>query len=169
MPDLPTTRPAPSTNAMPASRPVSITIPAIDVHSQVVPIGTTADGTLAVPQPGPDLNKVAWYEDSPTPGQVGPAVLEGHVDTTQGASVFFRLGALRPGNTISITRADHTTATFTVDAVRSYPSHAAFPRAEVFGGDVTQPVLRLITCADFDHHTGHYVGNLVVFAHLTST
>ncbi|MEP6527848.1 MAG: sortase [Nocardioidaceae bacterium] len=126
-----------------------------------------ADGTLAVPPPGPDLNKVAWYRGSVTPGTAGPSVLEGHVDTTQGPSIFFRLGDTRLGDTIVITRADRSTATFTVNAVRSYATHADFPVAQIFGADPAYSTLRLITCGNFDSSTGHYLGNTVVFAHIT--
>jgi sortase (surface protein transpeptidase) len=153
-------------HSVPASAPVSIDIAAIDVHSGVIPIGKAPDGTLAVPQPGPDLNKAAWYEDSVTPGQAGPSVIEGHIDSVNGPSVFYQLGAMRPGNAIRITRKDGSVAIFTVNAVRSYPSHAAFPTTAVYGADLAHPTLRLITCSNFDTATGHYVGNTVVFAHL---
>jgi hypothetical protein len=150
--------------SVPSSAPVSIDIAAI--HSGVLPIGKAPDGTLAVPQPGPDLNKAAWYDHSVTPGQAGPSVIEGHVDSLSGPSVFYSLGAVKPGNSIRVTRKDGSVAIFTVNAVRSYPSHAAFPTAVVYGADLAHPTLRLITCSNFDNSTGHYVGNTVVFAHL---
>ncbi len=149
-----------------ASVPTSIDIAAINVHSAVIPIGKAPDGTLAVPQPGPDLNKAAWYENSVTPGQTGPSVIEGHVDSVYGPSVFFQLGALRPGDTIKVSRADHSVVTFTVNAVRSYATHDQFPTAAVYGADLAHSTLRLITCSNFDDSTGHYAGNTVVFAHL---
>jgi Sortase domain len=152
--------------SVPASAPVFIDIAAIHVHSGVIPIGKAPDGTLAVPQPGPDLNKAAWYEDSVTPGQAGPSVIEGHIDSINGPSVFYELGAMRPGNSIRVSRRDGSVATFAVNAVRSYPSHAAFPTAVVYGADLAHPTLRLITCSNFDNATGHYIGNTVVFAHL---
>ncbi len=150
------------------SKPVSISIPAIDVKSAVFAIGKDDDGTLKVPQPGPNLNKVAWFEKSPTPGQPGPAVLEGHVDSVQGPSVFFELGDVRPGNKIIIKRHDGRTVTFTVNAVRDYQKDA-FPTRDVYGsGDLSKSEIRLITCSDFDKSIRHHVGNLIVFAHLTS-
>lgn len=149
-----------------ASAPTTIDIPAIDVHSSVIAIGTTADGTLAVPQPGPDLDKAAWFDKSVTPGQDGPSVIEGHIDTVYGPSVFFDLGALELGDTIRIARADGSRTVFAVNAVRSYPSHDAFPTDTVYGADLAHPTLRLITCSNFDESIGHYVGNTVVFAHL---
>jgi hypothetical protein len=151
------------------SRPLRIAIPAVKVDSLVNPIGLADDGTLAVPQPGPLLDQAAWFKNSPTPGQPGPAIIEGHVDSDQGPSVFFELGKLRPGNKILVTRADGVRVTFTVNAVRDYQK-SKFPTEVVYGSkNLGQPQLRLITCSDFDKSIRHHVGNEVVFAHLTST
>jgi sortase (surface protein transpeptidase) len=149
------------------SEPVTLSIPSIGVHTKIVALGKAEDGTLAVPQPGPNLNKAAWFKNSPTPGQPGPAIIEGHVDTEEGPSVFFRLGDLRPGDNIHVTRRDRTTVVFTVSAVRDYKK-SAFPTSLVYGGqDLATSQLRLITCSDFDPSVGHHLGNAVVFAHLT--
>lgn len=150
------------------SRPTRITIPSIGVDSPVNPIGLAADGTLAVPQPGPHLDEAAWFENSPTPGQLGPAIIEGHVDSTEGPSVFFRLGDLAPGDRIGVRRADGVRLIFRVAAVRDYPK-AEFPTEVVYGGDLSRPSLRLITCSDFNPETHHHEGNEVVFARLVST
>lgn len=150
---------------LPASVPVSIAIPAIGVRSAVFPIGKNPDGTLAVPS-GSRLNQAAWFLNSPTPGQSGPSVIEGHVDSTEGPSVFFKLGALRPGDKISVVRRDRSTVVFEVNAVRDYPK-SAFPTKLVYGGDLGTATLRLITCSDFDPSIGHHTGNAVVFAHMT--
>ena len=161
----------PSTGRAPlgASSPLSISIPSIGVHSRVLPIGLAADGTLAVPKPGPNLDKAAWFKNSPTPGQPGPAVIEGHVDSQKGPSVFFELGKMRPGNKIEVTRADGVVAVFTVNAVRDYPK-SAFPTRLVYGAaDLGRPELRLITCSNFNASIGHHTGNEVVFANLTAT
>jgi sortase (surface protein transpeptidase) len=158
----------PTSTPLGPSRPVRIRIPAIGVDSKVVRLGLADDGTLAVPQPGPDLNHAAWFENSPTPGQPGPAIIEGHVDSEQGPSVFFRLGDVRPGDRIRVTRKDGVTVVFTVNAVRDFKKKS-FPTSVVYGGDLSTPQLRLITCSDFDRSIRHHVGNEVVFAHLTRT
>lgn len=146
---------------------MSISIPAIGVKSEVFPIGLADDGTLAVPQPGPRLDKAAWFENSPTPGQPGPSIIEGHVDSPEGPSVFFKLGDVRPGDRILVTRADRSRLQFTVDAVRDF-AKSEFPTELVYGAkDLSVPSLRLITCSDFDSGTRHHVGNEIVFAHLT--
>jgi len=149
-----------------AARPTRIRIPAAGVDTAVNAIGLNPDGSLAVPQPGPHLNEAAWFRNSPTPGQQGPAIIEGHVDSVEGESVFFRLGAVRPGNRIRVWRADGSILEFTVNAVRDYPK-ATFPTSVVYGGDLSAPQLRLITCSDFNETTHHHEGNEVVFSHLT--
>jgi sortase (surface protein transpeptidase) len=166
----PQVRPAPAgKQPLPASPPTRISIPAIGVDSQVIPLGLAPDGTLAVPQPGPHLNNAAWFKNSPAPGQPGPSIIEGHVDSQSGPSVFFQLGNIRPGDRIDVTRADGIRLEFTVNAVRDYLK-TKFPTDVVYGADdLSHPQLRLITCSDFDPTIEHHIGNEVVFAHLTST
>lgn len=151
--------------AMPASEPASVRIGAIGVDAPVHPLGLNEDGTLAVPS-GARYDEPAWYDGSPTPGEVGPSVIEGHVTGAGGRkSVFFELGALRPGDTVEVDRQDGTTATFEVDAVESYPKDQ-FPTASVYG-PTERPELRVITCGGaVSAETGHHVDNVVVFAHL---
>lgn len=148
------------------SEPVSISIPAIDVASEVFAIGKAADGTLAVPQPGPDLDKAAWFENSPTPGQPGPSIIEGHVSTDEGGpSLFFDLAELRPGDTVRVERKDGRTAVFEVTGLREFPKDE-FPTELVYGGELSKPTLRLITCSNFDPSVGSHTSNLIVFTRL---
>lgn len=154
--------------ALGPSRPVHLTIAALKLDADLVTVGLTADGSIAVPK-GRAIDQPAWFDQSPTPGQYGPSVIVGHIDTVHGPSVFFRLGGLEPGDTIIVTRADHRMATFIVDGLKQYPQRSAIPALPVFGGDNAVAGIRLITCTNFDRSTGHYRGNLVVFGHLTST
>ncbi len=160
--------PTPVTPAMPeaVAPPVSVRIPAIDVQSELITLGLNPDGTLAVPQPGPDYDKAAWFDGSPRPGAVGPAVIEGHVDSAaNGPSVCYALGELVAGDRIEVTRADGTVAAFVVDEVRVVPKDD-FPTLAVYG-NTDGPELRLITCGGpFDSSAGSYEDNVVVFARL---
>ncbi|HEX5347017.1 MAG TPA: class F sortase [Pseudonocardiaceae bacterium] len=168
-PTAPSLRAAPlTTPVLPASTPTSIHIPAIKVSSPVTSVGLNPDHTMEVPQPGPHYNQAAWYRYSPTPGEIGPSVIIGHIDSAkEGPSVFFRLGALKAGQQIEVGRVDGTTATFQVDSVASFSKHS-FPTHTVYG-DTDFAALRLITCGgSFDRSTGNYVDNIVVFAHLLS-
>lgn len=147
------------------SKPVSLDIPSIDVHSPLHDVGLTAKGMLEVPA-GPRYDEAAWYRHSPTPGSLGPAVILGHMDSaTNGPSVFFRLGELQRNDEILVTRADGSTAFFVVEEVRRY-SKNDFPTDLVYG-DINHAGLRILTCGGaFDDATGHYEDNVVVFASL---
>jgi sortase (surface protein transpeptidase) len=162
---------APATHGptMDASRPVSISIPAIDVHSSMIDLGLTKKGTVKAPQPGPDYGKAAWYTGSPTPGELGPSIIEGHVDSAKnGPSVFFKLGNLRPGNHVRVKRRDGKTAEFAVTSVIEAPKDH-FPTVRVYN-DTDHAALRLITCGgSFNHETGHYRSNIIAFAKLVGS
>jgi hypothetical protein len=149
------------------SVPVQVRIPAIGVDSRLLHLGVNADGTIQVPSLQTSAGLAAWYKYSVTPGQVGTSLIEGHVDNLQGPAVFFRLGALHPGDTIDVTLADGITAVFRVTGVREFRK-AVFP-AETVYGQARYPALRLITCGGaFDYATGHYLSSVVVFASLAS-
>jgi Sortase domain len=149
------------------SVPVSVSIPAIGVDSELLHLGLNADGTIQVPSLVTSADQAAWYKYSATPGQIGTSVIEGHVDSYLGPAVFFRLGALRPGDTIEVTLADGVTAIFRVTGVRQY-AKSHFPARTIYGA-TRYAALRLITCGGvFDYATGHYLSSTVVFASLTS-
>jgi hypothetical protein len=149
---------------LPRSKPVAIDIPSIGVRSSILSLGLNADGTVQVPS-GTSYDEAGWYRFSPTPGSLGPAVILGHVSGAGHASVFFRLGDLRPGNRVRVTRRDGSIAAFEVTGVRRYPKDH-FPTHLVYG-NTNHAALRLITCGgSFDFSTGHYVDNVVVFATL---
>lgn len=154
-----------ATKSLDASKPVSLDIGAIDVHSGLNEVGLDTDGTIETPS-GELYDEAAWYRYSPAPGSLGPAVLLGHVDSAaNGPSVFFRLGELTRGDSILVTRADGSVARFIVDRVSSF-AKVDFPTQEVYG-DLDYAGLRLITCGGpFDEVAGHYLNNIVVFARL---
>jgi Sortase domain len=143
-----------------AAPPVRLDIPAIGVATRLVRLGVEPDGAMQVPG---DFATAGWFAGGPVPGELGPAVIAGHVDSRTGPAVFSRLRELRPGDQIRVVRADRLVVRFTVESLASYPK-AGFPTAAVFG-PAPAAALRLITCAgDFDRSSGHYLDNLVVFA-----
>jgi hypothetical protein len=150
------------------SLPVSVHIPAIGVDSSLLHLGLNADGTVQVPSIKRNAGQAAWYKYSATPGQIGSSVIEGHVDSVKGPAVFFRLGALRRGDTIDVGLADGVTAVFRVTGVREY-AKSRFPAKAIYGA-TDFAALRLITCGGaFDYATGHYLSSTVVFASLASS
>ncbi|WP_253720215.1 class F sortase [Brevibacterium renqingii] len=153
---------------MKASTPTRLRIPAIDVDTTLMDLGLTDSDELEVPPLGKNA-PAGWYERSPTPGEIGPALIVGHVDSaSEGPAVFYRLGALERGDTASVTREDGSTAEFTIDDVTDYGKDS-FPEYRVYG-NTDRPEIRLITCGgDFDDDTGHYEDNIVVTGHLRNT
>jgi hypothetical protein len=146
------------------SRPVTLTIPVLGVHSAVGTLGLQADHQVMVPT---NTHIVGWYDDGPTPGQIGSAVILGHVDSYVGPGTFFYLKDLRAGDSITVKLADGAVTRFAVTSVVQY-SKSAFPDRLVYGSHGTRS-LQLVTCGGtFDHETGHYESNVVVFSRLVS-
>jgi len=145
---------------LPPSPPVRLEIPAIGVSSPLVRLGLNRDGTMEVPG---DFDLAGWFTGAPQPGQLGPAVIAGHVDSRTGPAVFYRLHQLRPGDRVRVVRADSRAVEFQVESLASYPKDR-LPGEVVFGA-TTAPSLRLITCAgSFDRARSSYRENLVVSA-----
>nr|WP_225311843.1 class F sortase [Microbispora cellulosiformans] len=162
----PPAHPKATARALSASPPVMLEIPRIGVRTTLMTLGKNPDGTLEVP-PLSRVGEAGWYRLGPSPGARGPAVIAGHVDSTKGPGVFFRLGELRPGDTVKISRRDRSQVVFEVDSLESVPKDR-FPTRKVYGM-VKFPGLRLITCGGaFDRATGHYRDNVIVYAHLVS-
>lgn len=153
--------------SLPATRrsaPVRLVIPAIHVATSVGQLGLQPDGEVMVPT---TIHTVGWYIDGPSPGQEGSAVILGHVDSYQGVGVFFNLKNLKSGDLITVTSSDDVVTRFTVTKVVQY-SKSAFPDRLVYGSHGTRS-LQLVTCGGvFDHITGHYESNIVVFSQLVS-
>ncbi|MER6122988.1 class F sortase [Streptomyces sp. NPDC001795] len=158
--------PATAAHALRHSAPVRLQIPAIGVDTQVIRLGLAPDGTVQVP-PVTAHDRAGWYGHSPTPGQVGPSVILGHVTVgAYGDGVFRHLARLHRGDRIVARLENGTAAMFAVSAVRTV-AKADFPVNDVYG-DVDRPELRLITCGGPRTGDG-YLDNVIVFATLSSS
>ena len=163
----PTPTPTPTPQAAkPAKRaarpgvPVQLEIPAIGVRAPVIKLGLNRDGSLEVPT---RFGDTGWWSGGPRPGEPGPAVIVGHVDSHTGPAVFYRLGKLRRGDRIRVVGRNGTAHTFAIERMERHPK-AHFPTAEVYG-PTRGPALRLVTCSGgFDRASGHYLDNTIVFA-----
>jgi LPXTG-site transpeptidase (sortase) family protein len=147
----------------PVSRsvPTRIKIPVIGVDAPVVNVGVQGR-TVGVP-PLENRNVAGWFTGTVTPGQDGPALLDGHVNTTAGPSVFFSLKNLKPGDRVFVYRHDGSRITFRVTWIQVV-SKTAFPWDAVLR-TTPGPTLRLVTCGGpFNYSTGHYTDNLIVYA-----
>lgn len=149
--------------------PVELRIRRIGVRTRLLSLGLRTDGTVAVPAAN-QITRAGWYEYSPTPGEVGPAVILGHVDRPVGQTdrpVFRRLEALRRTDVVEVVRADEVVAVFRVDRVESYPVHH-FPAREVYGA-ADHAALRLITCTVPGSTPAPDERNVVVYASLVTS
>jgi sortase (surface protein transpeptidase) len=140
--------------------PVRLRIPAVGIDTPLQRLGRAADETIEVPA---DFGVAGWFVDGPRPGQAGPAVILGHVDSRRGPGVFYPLAGLRPGSDVQVDRADGSTVAFRVVDVQEV-AKAAFPTQLVYGPTL-QPSLRLVTCGGaFDRTAGSYRDNVIVSA-----
>ncbi|MGQ0625931.1 MAG: class F sortase [Sporichthyaceae bacterium] len=150
-------------DALPRAVPVHLRLDRVGIDADLIALGLNPDGTLTVPPPtaqGP----AGWYQGLASPGEIGPAVIVGHVDSPGGRGAFFNLGAVRRGDRIEVERADGLPASFVVDLVASF-SAAEFPTTAVYGG-TDRAVLRLITCGGTFTAGEGYDRSVVVFATL---
>jgi len=164
-PHLPALNLPPGRLPPPAARPIPILldIPRIGVHTDLTRLGLNPDGTVEVPPLESDA-PAGWYGNSVIPGEIGAAVILGHVDSARdGPAVFYLLGTLRRGDRISVLRADGTVARFAVADVAQYPK-SRFPTSLVYG-PTAYPALRLVTCGgSFDRIHHSYRDNIIVSA-----
>lgn len=145
------------------SLPVRLQIAAIGVDSTLMDLGLRKDGTMEVPPSG---FPAGWYTGAPTPGEMGPAIIAGHIDW-KGPGVFYNLHNLKVGDQITVTRKDRSKPVFRVTLVAKYLKDQ-FPTALVYG-NLDHAALRLITCGgSFNSQTGHYEDNIVAFADLVA-
>ena len=148
---------------MQAPNPAVIRIPRLEVEAPIIPLGLQDDGSIEVPK-NPD--QAGWWLGGPEPGETGPAVIVGHVDSERtGPAVFFHLRYLEAGDEIHIDRVDGSTITYVVESTERHDKDE-FPTDAVYG-PTEDPTLRLVTCGgDFDFNTRTYDDNVVVFASL---
>lgn len=163
-----TAAPPPTATTIPPvgrSVPVTLQIPAIGLAVSVSALGLNPDGTVEVPT---DVQEPGWFDPGPSPGQVGSAVILGHVDSYQGPAVFFQLRSLLAGDPVEVTLADGVITHFVVTSVVMYPK-TQFPDERVYGSH-GYSALQLVTCGGtFDSQTGHYLSNVVVYTSLVAT
>ena len=164
--DARATREAAPRSRVPVERTASgpadsrVVIPAIGVDAPMIELGLNPDDSLEVPA---EAGETGWWSGGAFPGERGTAVIAGHVDSTSGPAVFFRLGELDPGDEIQVTARSGRVERFIVERSKQAEKDD-FPTREVYEA-TAGPSLRLITCTgEFAEQTGHYEDNLIVFA-----
>ncbi len=153
--------PPPTTATADTSAPSRLLIPAIGVNAPIGAVGLAADGSMDVPKRPADT---AWYALGPRPGEVGSAVIAGHVSWMYSAhAVFAKLHTLKPGDIITVQAGDGKSTSFVVRGIREYD--AAADATEVFFSTDGKAHLNLVTCSGtWDQSERQYTERLVVFA-----
>jgi len=142
------------------AEPVRLRIPALGVDAPLTHLGVAPNGTIEVPA---DFAVPGWFDQGPRPGQPGPAVILGHVDSKAGPAVFYRLNRLPVGAVVFVDRADGSTVDFRVRGMQ-HVAKTAFPTDLVYAPTL-EPSLRLVTCGGpFDHSRSSYLDNVIVYA-----
>lgn len=147
------------------SLPVRIIIPTLNITAEFeTPLGLDSEGAVEVPEA---YDTVGWYKYGPTPGEIGPAVIFGHVDTYEGPAIFYSLGQLKEGDEIVVEREDGTSVTFAVQGFERVRQDE-FPNDRVYG-NLSYPGIRLVTCTGiYDKKSQHYSHNLIVYGKIVS-
>ena len=168
----PAAAPGPAPSSGPISvpfkglRPTSVKIPKIGAESSLIAVAVTTEGKISVPSVHTPM-QAAWYKLSPVPGEVGPAIVLGHVDGDKKPGIFYKLKDLKPGDEVDVDRSDGKKLKFVVSRTTQVPKDQ-FPQDAVYG-DSDKPELRLITCGGvFDHAAHSYDDNIVVYADLAT-
>jgi hypothetical protein len=160
-----TTVPVAVGTVLKAARPTHLRIPAIDVSATVTSLGIHPDHTVEVPA---DPDQAGWYRLGSHPGEAGSAVILGHVDSTHGPAVFYRLHSLTRGDEITVRASDGSVTHFEVASISTY-ANADFPAQKVYRSR-GRPGLALVTCGGrYDAAHGGDQANVVVFADLVGT
>lgn len=154
----------PTPRAAPVSQPVpvAVSVASIGARGRLIPLGLDARGGWDEPPVDqPELG--SWYTKGPRPGAQGPAVILGHVNGNGRPGLFSKLSQLSVGDEVEVSRADGSTAVFSVYRVQTYPK-TAFPTTSVLG-KTESAELRLITCGGaYDSKARRYLSNVIAFA-----
>jgi LPXTG-site transpeptidase (sortase) family protein len=140
--EQPITPEIPINKSDPNSFPARLVIPKISVDTKVQDVGVTKKGNMGTPN---NFTDVGWYKYGPLPGEMGSAVLAGHVSNGLAlAGVFFHLNELGVGDDIYVTTKGGEDLHFIVREMNTYPFNAK--DTNVFTENDGK-LLKLITCA----------------------
>jgi len=129
--------------------------------STLIGLGVNPDLSVQVP----DVHhpeQASWFNLGVRPGEMGSAVLLGHVDGGDGKlGIFHDIHALNLGDLINVGRADGSTAVFKVTRVRTVLK-SAFPSQDVYGPKPDAEI-QLVTCGGtLDRAAHNYLSSVIV-------
>jgi len=146
--------PSADTAAVIAMSPHRLIIPKMGLNAKIDALGPDPTGAMQAPQPSnpnaPVLRDVYWWDVGALPGQVGNAVIAGHINRPDGSpATFGNLYLLNPGDRFQVVTADGTVLTFAVTATDDplvYVHGGNDPTIQRIFGPADSPQLNLLTC-----------------------
>lgn len=146
------------------SAPTRLSIPRIGINTSLSNLTLLRNGDIQVPI---GFERPGWYSLGPTPGQVGSAVILGHVTSPSGPAIFSDLHFLKSGSRVNVALANGEEAEFKVISVVTYP-RKHFPSTKVYGSHGTA-MLQLVSCSgSYNYRNGTYASNVVVYSSLVA-
>jgi sortase A len=155
--------PHPTESSIRIENPITLKVPTIKVNASIESVGLDVQGRMDVPK---NANNVAWYNLGVKPGEIGNAVMAGHLDKANGTpAVFWNLNALQIGDVIQVVDQSGKSITFKVTDKKTFDNDT-FPIKEVFG-EFSKARLNLITCQGvWNKDTRNYSQRTVVFSEI---
>lgn len=148
-----------------SSLPVQLRIPSLSIDARVQYVGATPTGNIGIPS---NFRDVAWYKEGIVPGQLGTAIIDGHVDNGLALpGVFKKLSSVKVGDSLYIETRDGQQLHFVVYDTRVYP-YESVPMQEIIQ-NTNAPRIVLITCdGAWVQKNKTYSERLVVYAALAT-
>jgi LPXTG-site transpeptidase (sortase) family protein len=142
--------------------PTRLRVPSLGIDANIEDVGVRSNGEMDVPG---NVWNAGWLNTSVRPGEVGNAVMAGHLNSLRGGAVFLQLDKLNVGDKIYVSDKWGWELTFEVAEKAAYePANAPLDR--IFGNS-SDRMLNLITCTgDFIPNELTYNKRLVVYTKL---
>lgn len=146
--------------------PLRLVIPQIGLDAPIKAVGQDEHGAMIAPT---TADEVTWYNQGARPGEVGNAVIAGHLDRADGVpAIFGAIDHLAAGDDVIIQARAGQRHHFVVIDVVAYPFDRA-PLAEIFGFTLHRQ-LNLVTCDGlWDSRHQRYAKRLVVYTRFVYT
>ncbi len=140
--------------------PLFIKIPEINLEAAIESVGLTETGSMDTPKL--PMN-TAWYNLGVRPGEIGSAVIDGHVNWKYGATaVFANLDNVKVGDKVTVEDNNGKLIDFIVREIRTYQHDD--DASDIFSSSDGKSHLNIITCAGaWNKNLKIYSERLVIF------
>ena len=125
------------------TNPDRLIIPSLNIDAHVQYVGVNSKGNIGTPS---NFKDVAWYSAGVVPGEVGSAIIDGHLDNGLGMSgIFIYLSDIKIGDIVTVVAKNGARVDFVVASIQVY-DYLNVSQQVLFGTDLATSSLKLITC-----------------------